>query len=162
MDGRSCYNCVSCGQCVPCDQCLCNTKKHCSLEKPIEILPEEKGYHVGVDIVDSFNCTIYLGLKRRYDGKISTFDEAEIFIQNWIDNISWCVTVTRTEYMYKNGREPGLIIGFINYPRFPATPTRIKQLALELAEKLMLKFEQFRVTVACPSDTIMLSNRDLV
>lgn len=158
----ACVFCEKCAQCITCGKCLCE-KKHCTLEKPVEILPKDiTDSFYSVDIVDSFNCNIYLGLKYRYDGVVSSFEEAEEFIQTWVNDIGWCVSVTRTEYIYKNGREPGLIIGIINYPRFPVTPTKTKQMALELAEKLMYRFKQFRVTVACPKDTIMLSNQDLV
>lgn len=51
-----------------------------------------------------------------------------------------CVNVVETEYIYKFGKEVGVIVEFINYPRFPKPPTELRleaeQLAFDLAEGL--------------------------
>jgi hypothetical protein len=115
-----------------------------------------------ITIEPTYNATIYVGLKRRYDGRVTSFEDAEKLIQEWVDNISYCVSVTRTKYIYKNGNEPGLIVGLINYPRFPQTSSQIRSYALDLAELMMKSFEQFRVTIVTNDETCMLSNGDLV
>lgn len=113
-----------------------------------------------IQTVRTYNASIYAGLKIRGDGAIFSFEEAERLIQSWVNEISYCVSVTQTKYIYKGGNEPGLIVGFITYPRFPDPPERIKKLALELAEKIMLAFRQYRVSVVFPDETVMLSNPD--
>src|ERR1700675_2138708 len=87
----------------------------------------------------TYNATIHVGLKNRDDGKVVSFEDAEKFIQDWVDKISYCVSVTQTKYLYKGGNEPGLIVGFITYPRFPDPPERIRELSLELANDMMIE-----------------------
>lgn len=106
----------------------------------------------------TYNATIYVGLKNRDDDTVVSFEDAETLIQTWVDVLSYCVSVTQTKYLYKGGNEPGLIVGIITYPRFPDPPERIRKLALDLANKMMIGFRQYRVSVVFPEETIMLSN----
>lgn len=110
--------------------------------------------------VETYTATIYCGLKRGYTGTIIPFEEVEQIIQEWVDGIGMCVTVTRTEYIYTDGREPGVIVGFINYPRFPAKPEDIKLRALDLSQILLRECHQMRLSIVFPDETIMLSNMD--
>lgn len=45
-----------------------------------------------------------------------------------------CVTVVPTTYVHTDGIEPGVIVSFRRYPKYPDTP--IKSYARELADKL--------------------------
>lgn len=110
--------------------------------------------------VDSYTASIYCGLKQGYTGTIMPFEEVEQIIQEWVDGIGMCVTVTRTEYIYTNGREPGIIVGFINYPRFPAKSDDIKLRALDLSQILLRECHQMRLSIVFPDETIMLSNTE--
>ena len=71
----------------------------------------------------------------------------------------YCVTVTPTEYVYAFGQEPGLIVGLINYPRFPATPDEIFKIACEIAEKLRQQLYQDSYSIQTPTETHWFSNR---
>jgi len=64
--------------------------------------------------------------------------------------------VTRTRYIYVDGSEPGIIVGLINYPRFPSTPEQIREKALAIGEMLRTAMGQNRVTVQFPDETVML------
>jgi len=64
-------------------------------------------------------------------GKI---DIIEKVCSEYCSRIGLCVTVTPTNYIYKNGQELGAKIGFINYPRFPDKCENIIDKAEELAE----------------------------
>jgi hypothetical protein len=75
-----------------------------------------------------------------------------------VDTVGLCVTVTDTLFVYVHGSEPGLIVGLINYPRFPDTPEGIEGKALALAESLMRVCRQIRVSVVFPDKTVMLEN----
>lgn len=70
-----------------------------------------------------------------------------------------CVTVTPTSYVYTGGEETGVIVGFINYPRFPATGYDALQKAKRLAEKLMTGLCQHSYTIWAPEDTHWFSRR---
>ena len=79
-------------------------------------------------------------------------------IREYVDEVGLCVTVTKTEYVYTNGIEDGIIVGLINYPRFPSSYLKIKGHALALAKILKKKLNQKRVTVELPNETIMLGS----
>lgn len=105
--------------------------------------------------VPTFTATIYVGLKERATGIV--WDESRDKIQAYVDAVGLCVTHTRTEFIYVNGKEPGFIVGLINYPRFPSSPESIKAHALAIAEMLMKACKQMKVSVVMPTETIMLS-----
>lgn len=114
------------------------------------------------DSVNSYTATIYVGLKDTMNHEVKDFDEVERICQEYTDKYSKCVSVTPTFFKYKRGDEPGAIIGFINYPRFPASNSSIKSDALILARKLLIGLNQMRVSVVFPDETIMLSNYELI
>ena len=107
--------------------------------------------------VDTFTATIYVGRKYRYNGKHISLRKTKKIIQEYVDAVGLCVTVTPTEYIYKNGREKGVTVGLINYPRFPSTEPFIKEQAIELAGLLLKGCRQMRVSVVFPDETVMLS-----
>ena len=104
----------------------------------------------------TFTANIYVGLKEGYEGPTHTFDGARFIIREYVSSIGLCVTITPTEFWYVNGNEPGIIVGLINYPRFPTTPQRIKDMAIELGYQLKDAFKQQRISIVCTDETIML------
>jgi hypothetical protein len=110
--------------------------------------------------VPTFTATIYVGLKHHYDGDVMPFEEVEKIIQDYVDRIGLCVTVTRTKYLYTKGNEPGIIVGFINYPRFPSTSDDIRYKSLDLAQILLKECKQMQLSIVFPDETLMISNID--
>ena len=106
----------------------------------------------------AYNVQIWLGLRKTYSDTIHTIDEVREACDEWVNKTKDCVTITPTEFRYVNGNEPGVVIGFINYPRFPRRRLWIRRKALWLAEELMEKMEQNRVTVTTPFRSYMLEN----
>ncbi|MFO7999304.1 MAG: hypothetical protein R6U86_10030, partial [Bacteroidales bacterium] len=100
-----------------------------------------------MDKVPTYNATIYVGCKERDTGFLHSLDEVKAICQEYCDEIGLCVTVTATDYIYTNGHEPGAIIGFINYPRFPSAPEQIRKEAMELAYRLLRKLNQYRISI---------------
>lgn len=118
--------------------------------------------------IPTYTATIYCGLKPMYDQQSVSerfyserIDKCRQMCQEFVDAVGLCVTFNTTEYLYTNGSEPGIVVGLINYPRFPATPLSIKENAITLAGKLMIEMQQYRVTVVTTMDTIMLTNPKL-
>lgn len=70
-----------------------------------------------------------------------------------------CVTVTATEYIYTGGQEAGVIVGLVNYPRFPKLPTAIDVIAQYLAEQLMEDLCQNSALLDGPAKTVWLTRR---
>jgi hypothetical protein len=106
--------------------------------------------------VGTFTAAIHCGLKCRATGKIYPVADAEYVAQVYCDDVGLCVSVTPTTYVYTNGREPGVIIGLINYPRFPSARDEIRDHAIRLATMLKTQLGQLVVTVVFPDETVML------
>lgn len=111
-------------------------------------------------IVPTYTAHIYVGRRVHYSGEVLPLTIAQDTIQSYCNEISLCVTLTETEFIYKDGGEPGFIVGLINYPRFPSTERELQDKALALAECLLNAYQQFRVTVVFPDDTVMLIGDD--
>ncbi len=71
-----------------------------------------------------------------------------------------CVTVDPTTFIYTGGEEVGVVVGLINYPRFPSAPDTIDDRAVELALKLMRVMCQQSVMLMTPKRTWWRSLRD--
>lgn len=87
------------------------------------------------------------------------YDKARDACQAHCDEAGLCVTVTRTTYIYTGGEQEGVIVGLINYPRFPADPALIEARAVELGIKLREALGQESVSVQTPTTTTWISWR---
>jgi hypothetical protein len=79
--------------------------------------------------------------------------------QEFCDAVGLCVTVTESAYVYSGGEELGVIVGLINYPRFPKEPTQIEAAAIELGMRLREKLGQESFSVQTPTTTTWFSWR---
>lgn len=109
-------------------------------------------------IEKSFNVQIWVGLRVGYTDEIHTIDDVRKICDKYVNDVKQCVTITPTEFRYVDGDEPGVIVGFINYPRFPKSPESITIRALDLAGYLMDELDQKRVTVTTPNKSYMLDS----
>lgn len=53
-----------------------------------------------------------------------------------------CVTIEPTTFIYTGGEESGVVVGFVNYPRYPSKPEDLLQRARTMAERLMPAMNQ--------------------
>lgn len=111
--------------------------------------------------LNTFRADIYCGLRKGYGDVIYKKLDVIKLCSGICNEIKLCVTVTDTHFVYVNGDEPGVIVGLINYPRFPEDPYKIKEKAIEIAQKLMASLEQERVSIVCTDETIMLERDSL-
>ena len=88
------------------------------------------------------------------------YDEARDACQAFCDEVGLCVTVTRTTYIYTDGEQEGVIVGLINYPRFPAEPREIWAKAEALGRKLREGLSQESFTIQAPDKTVWFSWRE--
>lgn len=79
--------------------------------------------------------------------------------REYCDDIGFCVTVTQTRYVYRYGEEDGVIVGLINYPRFPKTEQEIRQHAIDLANRLRIELDQESFSIQGPYETEWFSWR---
>ena len=111
--------------------------------------------------VPTYTATIWIGLRKQYTGTTHKASLAKEWLQKYCDQIGFCVSVTHTKFIYKQGNENGLQIGLINYPRFPVMDSDIKAHAFKIATELMKILEQIRCTIVLTDETIMLENTEL-
>jgi len=106
----------------------------------------------------TFTATIWVGVKEHYtpNPPDDWQDRARKLLQEYVDEVGLCVTFTPTEYLYTNGAEPGFCVGLINYPRFPSSSQKIRKHALEIARRALAEFQQFKVSVVLPQETVMI------
>ena len=116
------------------------------------------GVEVTIKAVPTFTATIYVGFKDRDTGAQLHSNVASAVIREYVDAVGLCVIVTNLEYVYTNGDEGGIAVGLINYPRFPDTPEKIREHAMELARRLKEACRQYKVSVVFPDETVMLSS----
>ena len=109
--------------------------------------------------VETFYANIWLGRCEGYDGKLVPVPSIRKICKKFVEK-GLCVTITETEFVYTGGNEPGVIIGLINYPRFPSSDRAVMDNAYELANILMRKLDQFRCTIVTPRRTFLLENDD--
>lgn len=107
----------------------------------------------------SYNVEIWVGLREGYTDTIHPIEDVEKIVDDFIEIVRDCVTITPTQFRYVDGHEPGVIVGWINYPRFPRTPADITNRAIQLGENLMYGLGQQRVTIITPEDSYMLENK---
>jgi hypothetical protein len=101
---------------------------------------------------ETFTASIYVGTRHGY----SDVDEIRQWLQEFCNDVRLGVTLTPTEFIYVDGGEPGVIVGLINYPRFPKPIKEIKENAVAIAQGLMELCEQERVSIVFSDETIML------
>jgi len=85
--------------------------------------------------------------------------DAERICRAYCNEIGLCVTVTPTNYIYTGGNQTGVIVGLINYPRFPAEPREIWAKAEALAHKLREGLFQESFTIQALDRTAFYSWR---
>lgn len=88
-----------------------------------------------------------------------SYGDALYVAQRYCDDVGLCVTVTKSRYVYKGGTEDGVVVGLINYPRFPLTPAEIWLHAEELAELLRADMGQDSYSIQAPDKTVWFSKR---
>lgn len=112
--------------------------------------------------MESFYANIFVGLKERDTGIVHSISECEEVCQHNLDTVGECVTMKPVKFIYKNGKEDGVEVGFIQYPRFPKDISVIRSRAIELGKLLQLKCSQYRVMINMPNEVVMLNHPELV
>ena len=104
----------------------------------------------------SFNIQIWLGLREGYTDIVHSIDEVYAICQKLCNARKACFTITPTRFIYVDGWEDGVVIGLINYPRFPKEKQRLIYDSWEIASELQDHFKQIRVSITTPEKTYCL------
>ena len=115
---------------------------------------------MNIEKVPTIFANIYVGLKEHYSQVVFDYDVAYSICQEYVNEVGLCVTFTKTEYIYTEGNEVGLIIGLINYPRFPSDYETIYNHAMELGKRLKKQLNQHRVSIMMNDFTYILDDNE--
>lgn len=85
--------------------------------------------------------------------------EVERICRDFCLDVGLCVTVTPTSYIYTGGQEAGVVVGLINYPRFPSSSAEIDAKAEALGIRLLIGLAQLSFSVETPQRTRWFSRR---
>lgn len=110
-------------------------------------------------ILRSYNIQIWVGRRKHYTNQTFSLDYVRGIVDQYVNSVRDCVTITPTEFRYVDGHEPGVIVGLIQYPRFPRTRRQLRLRAINLAKMLMVGLHQYRVTITTPGRSIMLESK---
>ncbi|MHA1738532.1 MAG: hypothetical protein ACTSWD_08090 [Candidatus Heimdallarchaeota archaeon] len=110
----------------------------------------------------TFEAKIYCGLQKQYSKQFFTIAYAKKICSEYVNTIKWCITFTKTEYLYVDGSEKGFMIGVIRYPRFPLSKKELQKRTIALAQVLKKNLHQNRVTVVFQDQTIMIGNNERI
>lgn len=103
----------------------------------------------------AYNVQIWCGLKEHHDGKVHTIVEVHALVDRFVNEYKGCVSITPTEFRYVDGYEPGVILGMLQYPKFKRTENEITGRAIILAKWVSDEFNQLKVTITTPNESIM-------
>ena len=114
-------------------------------------------------IVPTWKAQIFCGLRKGYEvcSPCQSIEKIYSICRRYVHQVGgWCVTVTPTKFIYTGGDEDGVIVGVIQYPRFPTSHELLKERTIELAKMLRVELSQFRVSVVFPDETVMFEGEE--
>ena len=133
-----------------------------NLQKKLQSL-NETGRLLGRE--KTFTAEIYVGAYDTEENFTRPVAEIKEACQFFVQDEGLCVNVRETWYAYgdgegEGGNESGAVVELIHYPRFPRSQPEesITVQALNLAEILMERMNQKRVSVVCSDETYTLKN----
>lgn len=101
-------------------------------------------------VAKSFTVRIYIA---------GDYDYALFILQKYVER-GECVSCKRTDYVYKYGREAGIEVTLINYPRFPRRLDQLTEIAFDIGDLLMEELGQGSYTVTTDNDSFFVSRRN--
>ena len=116
----------------------------------------------------TFNATITIGLQKGYSDILYTKESFIEVIQSYQKelitrkNTYLSACVLDCLIALNNQLEPHVKIEFINYPKFPLEKDVFKSNVNSLGKFLMKKFQQNRIVIVYPDETLMFEIEDKI
>jgi hypothetical protein len=86
-------------------------------------------------------------------------ETAKQIIREYAKSNPICVTIDLTTFIYVGGEEVGYVVGLLNYPRFPTTPEKLLDQAIDLAMLLRDRTFQSSALIVTKHQTYWISDR---
>ena len=93
----------------------------------------------------SWHANIWIG---------GNYDDAVRACREYVQKARFCVSITKTAFVYVGGMEDGVCVRFMQYPRFPEPENELRNLAIDLAIHLRERLSQRSFSVEFPDDTV--------
>lgn len=120
-------------------------------------------YHIKK--IKNFEARIYIGSKVRYNGPSFSIVDLKFQISNFQKTRLLCesntVRITATNFVFNEYEESGWEIAIINYPRNEKPEKIIRNFTFDLAVHLFKHFEQNRMSIVFPDETVMLESNNV-
>ncbi|QXP62108.1 hypothetical protein [Polaribacter sp. HaHaR_3_91] len=113
-----------------------------------------------------FSAKVTLGLELGYTEKLIEKTEIIQYLQKiqkdliLTENIYLSVSISDTNIVMSGQIEPHILLSFINYPKFPLKPEKLKKEIEKLTKQLMRKFKQNRIVIEYLDETVMLEQSE--
>lgn len=124
-----------------------------------------KSMNFTTTIEKTWKSHIYIGSKEGYTGPSFDYSdlrkEIGIFQMN-NPEIACTVRVVAASYIFAEYEESGWEISIINYPRFPKSEEVLIDFTHGLAQHLLDRFKQNRMSIVFKDDTILLESKTAV
>lgn len=88
------------------------------------------------------------------------FAKAMEVCRSYCDETGFCVSVSQALYIYTGGQESGVVVGLINYGRFPTTGPALLLRARAIAMRLLDGMGQESCSIQANDKTIWISRRE--
>ena len=113
---------------------------------------------------NTFEARLYIGSVQGYHGAPFTFEELKEEVGNLQSESPKeemiPVRIAPTNFVCGNYSEAGWEVAAINYPRFPKAEALITLFMMELAKRLLVCFNQNRISIIFPNETIMFESEE--
>jgi len=117
---------------------------------------------------DHFFAIISIGLKRGYTERLIAIDEILLYLSKLQDElvkgkgIYLSANCSESVVVLSGQKEAHLNIKFINYPRFPLSRAVFNELVVDIATRLLMKFEQNRLVIEFDDGFSMLQQKNSI
>lgn len=118
--------------------------------------------------LETYTAKINIGLQKNYDNTYYDKSEYIQFLQQYQinllkeKNIHLSAAVQEFDLVYGNLIEKHLLLNFVNYPKFPLEKNVFKKHINLLGEKLMKQFDQNRILIEYPDESIIFENNESI
>lgn len=105
-----------------------------------------------IETIESETISIRIYIAGNYDDAISI---CRVFCED-----GFCVSVQKSDFVYKYGMESGVVVNIINYPRFPESEESLMKKARVLAGSLMVGMSQGSYSIQSGNNTLFFSRKN--
>lgn len=115
--------------------------------------------------LENYTAKLNIGLQKNYDNTYYAKSDYILFLQEYQTklitekHIHLSAAVQEYELVYGSLIEKHLVLNFVNYPKFPLDKAVFKKYINNLGKKMMFEFDQNRIMIEYPDETIVFEKK---